>query len=144
MTPSNKKGSGQMDEADVRTVLRHSTTMIGSDEIPSKGANPHPRLYGTFPPVLSRYARDAGLLSLAEAVHRTTSFPTTKFRLPGRGFVPPGYDADFVLFDPTTILDRATYAAPRQYPTGIYPVFVNSVQAVRHTSARPGRAVRRA
>ncbi|MEW6297166.1 MAG: D-aminoacylase [Thermodesulfobacteriota bacterium] len=135
-----------MDEGDVRTVLRHPTTMIGSDGIPSSGANPHPRLYGTFPRVLGRYARVEGLLSLEEAVYRMTGFPATKFRLRDRGFVRPGSYADLVLFDPATIIDTATYAAPRQYPAGIHHVFVNGVQVVRdgrHTGARPGRAVRR-
>ena len=135
-----------MDEGDVRTVLRHPTTMIGSDGIPSTGANPHPRLYGTFPRVLGRYARTEALLSLEEAVYRMTGFPATKFRLRDRGFVRAEYYADLVLFDPTTIMDTATYAAPRQYPAGIRHVFVNGTQVVRdgqHTGARPGRALRR-
>jgi N-acyl-D-amino-acid deacylase len=135
-----------MDEADVRTVLCHPTTMIGSDGIPSTGANPHPRLYGTFPRVLGRYARTEALLSMEEAVYRMTGFPATKFRLRNRGFVRAGYYADLVLFDPATVMDTATYAAPRQYPTGIRHVFVNGTQVVRegqHTGARPGRALRR-
>jgi N-acyl-D-amino-acid deacylase len=135
-----------MDEADVRTVLCHPTTMIGSDGVPAVGANPHPRLYGTFPRVLGRYARTEGLLSLEEAVRRMTGFPATKFRLRDRGFIRTGYYADLVLFDPATIIDTATYAAPRQYPRGIRHVFVNGIQVVRdgqHTGARPGRALRR-
>jgi len=135
-----------MDETDVRTVMRHPTTMIGSDGVPAVGAKPHPRLYGTFPRVLGRYARTAGLLSLEEAVYRMTGFPATKFRLRERGFVRPGFYADLVVFDPTTIVDTGTYADPRQYPAGIQHVFVNGVQVMcdgRHTGARPGRALRR-
>ncbi len=136
-----------MDEADVRTVMRHPTTMIGSDGVPAAGAKPHPRLYGTFPRVLGRYARAEGMLSLAEAVYRMTGFPATKFRLSERGFVHAGCYADLVMFDPATILDTGTYADPRQYPTGIRHVFVNGMPVVRdgrHTGARPGRALRRA
>ncbi len=136
-----------MDEADVRTVMRHPTTMIGSDGVPAAGAKPHPRLYGTFPRVLGRYARAEGLLPLAEAVYRMTGFPATKFRLHERGFVRAGFYADLVVFDPATIMDTGTYADPRQYPAGVRHVFVNGVPVTRngrHTGARPGRALRRA
>jgi dihydroorotase/N-acyl-D-amino-acid deacylase len=135
-----------MDEEDVRTVMRHPTTMIGSDGIPTQGGKPHPRLYGTFPRVLGRYARDLRILSMEEAVYRMTGLPATKFRLEGRGFVREGAYADLVLFDPSAVLDRATYADPRSFPDGIRHVFVNGVAVVRegrHTGARPGRALRR-
>jgi N-acyl-D-aspartate/D-glutamate deacylase len=135
-----------MAEADVRLVMRHPTTMIGSDGVPATGGRPHPRLYGTFPRVLGRYARDLGLIPLAEAVHRMTGLPAARFRLADRGRIRPGAFADVVLFDPGRVLDTATYAAPRQYPEGIVHVFVNGRQVVRdgrHTHARPGRALRR-
>jgi N-acyl-D-amino-acid deacylase len=135
-----------MDEEDVRTVMRHPTTMIGSDGIPTQGGKPHPRLYGTFPRVLGRYARDLRILSMEEAVYRMTGLPATKFRLEGRGFVREGAYADLVLFDPSAVLDRATYADPRSFPDGIRHVFVNGAAVVRegrHTGGRPGRALRR-
>src|SRR5713101_6582373 len=133
-----------MDEADVRTVMRHRTTMIGSDGI-AAGSRPHPRLYGTFPRVLGRYARDERLMSLAEAVHRMTGMPAEKFRLIERGFVRAGYFADLVIFDPALIADTGTYENPRQYPEGLSHVFVNGTVIVadgKHTGARPGRALR--
>src|SRR5437660_4952515 len=105
-----------MSEDDVRTVLAHPSTMIGSDGIPSPGGKPHPRLYGTFARVLGHYARDEGLLSLEEAVHRMTGLPATKFGLVGRGLIEPGRSADLVLFDAATIDDVATYQSPRQHP----------------------------
>jgi N-acyl-D-amino-acid deacylase len=134
-----------MDEADVRTVMRHPTTMIGSDGI-AAGSRPHPRLYATFPRVLARYARDAGLFSLEEGVHRMTGMAAEKFHLAGRGFVREGAYADLVIFDPARILDTATYADPRRYPEGISCVIVNGTIVARdgrHTGARPGRALRR-
>jgi N-acyl-D-amino-acid deacylase len=134
-----------MDEADVRTVMRHPSTMIGSDGI-ALGSKPHPRLYGTFPRVLGRYARDLGLLTLEEAVRRMTGMPAVKFHLKDRGFIRAGAFADLVLFDPATVVDTATYDDPRCYPTGISHVFVNGAAVVRdglHTGARPGRALRR-
>src|SRR6266851_789468 len=134
-----------MDEADVRTVMRHPSTMIGSDGI-AAGSRPHPRLYGTFPRVLGRYARDERLMSVAEAVHRMTGMPAEKFRLAERGFVRAGYFADLVIFDPASIADIGTYENPRQYPSGLSHVFVNGTAIVadgKHTGARPGRALRR-
>ena len=136
---------GTMDEADVRTVLRHPTTMIGSDGI-AAGSRPHPRLYGTFPRVLGHYARDERLMSVAEAVHRMTGMPAEKFKLAERGFVRVGYFADLVIFDPASIADVGTYENPRQYPNGLSHVFVNGTAIVaegKHTGARPGRALRR-
>ena len=135
-----------MDEGDVRTVLRHPTTMIGSDGIPTTGGKPHPRLYGTFPRVLGHYARKEGLFPLETAIHRMTGLPATKFRLEDRGFVREGAFADLVVFDPARILDIATYEDPRRHPEGIHHVFVNGTAIVRggeHTGARPGRALRR-
>jgi N-acyl-D-amino-acid deacylase len=135
-----------MNEEDVRTVMRHHSTMIGSDGI-AAGSRPHPRLYGTFPRVLGHYARDGGLMPLHEAIHRMTGFPATKFRLEGRGFLRAGSFADIVVFDQASIIDTATYQEPRRYPEGINHVFVNGVEVAcdgRHTGARPGRALRRA
>jgi N-acyl-D-amino-acid deacylase len=134
-----------MDEADVRAVMCHPTTMIGSDGI-ATGSRPHPRLYGTFPRVLGHYARDEKVLPLAEAVRRMTGMAADKFRLEERGYIRPGYFADLVLFDPDKIGDVGTYESPRQYPAGINYVFVNGTAVMaegRHTGARTGRALRR-
>ena len=135
-----------MCEDDVRTVLRHPTTMIGSDGIPMAEGKPHPRLYGTFPRVLGHYVRDSGILALEEAIHRMTGLPAAKFRLDRRGLLREGWYADLVLFDPDTIGDRATYDEPRQTAAGIAEVLVNGTAVFRdgrHTAARPGRAARR-
>ena len=136
-----------MDEADVQTVMRHPSTMIGSDGIPTLEGKPHPRLYGTFARVLGHYARDLGLFPLEEAIHRMTAMSARKFGLTDRGEIRPGAYADLVLFDPVHIIDRGTFEDPNQYPDGIARVFVNGVEAVRdgeHTGARAGRALRRA
>lgn len=134
-----------MSEDDVRTVLAHPTTMIGSDGVPS-GGKPHPRLYGCFARVLGHYVREARVLDLATAIHRMTGMPAAKFQLAGRGLVRAGAFADLVVFDPATVADVATYADPRRFPAGIRAVYVNGVAVARdgaHTGARPGRALRR-
>ena len=134
-----------MDENDVRTVMAHPSTMIGSDGLPM-GGKPHPRLYGTFPRVIGHYAREGGLMTLEAAIHRMTGMPAEKFQLRDRGVIREGAFADLVIFEAKEILDTATYADPRRYPTGISHVFVNGTAVVRdgaHIGARPGRALRR-
>ncbi len=134
-----------MDEGDVRTVMIHPLTMIGSDGIPA-GGKPHPRLWGTFPRVLGRYVREAGVLELAEAVHRMTGAPARRFGITDRGRIEVGAFADLVLFDPDTIIDVGTYEDPARPPVGIHGVWVNGRRIAigrDHTGDRPGRALRR-
>jgi N-acyl-D-amino-acid deacylase len=134
-----------MDEGDVRRVLKHELCMIGSDGLPSQGGKPHPRLYGTFPRVLARYARDEGLLTLEEAVHKMTGLPARRFRLDRRGELKEGWFADIVVLDPQAVTDAATYEDPRQYPRGIDRVVVNGqvvAERGKQTGTRPGRLLR--
>lgn len=113
----------QMDEADLRRVLAHPRTMVGSDGIP--GPYPHPRLWGSFPRVLGHYARELGLLTLEDAVRRMTSLPAAVFGLPGRGVLQVGCAADLVLFDADRVIDRADYQQPCEPSAGIDLVLVN-------------------
>jgi N-acyl-D-amino-acid deacylase len=135
-----------MDEGDVRMVMAHPSTMTGTDGLDT-GSKPHPRAWGTYPRILGRYVREEGVLSLADAVWRMTGFPAQKFALKDRGAVRRGAFADIVLFDPETVIDRATYEDPRTGPAGMPHVLVNGQFVVRygkHTHARAGRAVRKA
>jgi N-acyl-D-amino-acid deacylase len=135
-----------MDEADVRAVMAHPSTMIGSDGVPA-GGKPHPRLYGCFPRVLGHYVREERVLDLPTAIHRMTGMPAVKFKLADRGVIRPRAFADLVVFDPARIRDTATYDDPRRFPDGIRAVYVNGTAVARdgeHTAARPGRALRRA
>ncbi|MGA7341349.1 MAG: D-aminoacylase [Terracidiphilus sp.] len=113
-------------EEDMRRILRHPATMIGSDGLPCD-PHPHPRLWGTFPRVLGVYSREEKLLSLAEAIHKMTGMPAQRFGLAGRGLIREGYGADLALFDPETIIDTATYADPIRPARGISSVWVNGV-----------------
>lgn len=135
-----------MCEDDVRTVMRHASTMIGSDGLPTLQGKPHPRLYGTFARVLGRYARDEGVLPLAEAVWRMTGFPAQKFNLRDRGVLKEGAKADLVLFDPECIIDVGTFEDPNHAPKGIAAVYVNGKLAAQNgkaTTSRAGRVLRR-
>jgi N-acyl-D-amino-acid deacylase len=134
-----------MDEADVQRVLGFPHTMIGSDGLPHD-FHPHPRLWGTFPRVLGHYCRDLGLFELEEAVRKTTGLPAARFGLSGRGKLAAGAYADITVFDPATVIDRATFEKPIAPAAGIEHVFVNGrpVWAEgKPTGDRPGRALRR-
>jgi N-acyl-D-amino-acid deacylase len=132
-------------EENVESIMCHPTTMFGSDGTERGGRSDHPRTYGTFPRVLGRYVREEKLLPLEEAIRKMTSFPASRLDLEDRGIIRTGAAADITIFDPDTIIDRATYAEPRQHPEGIPFVIVNGEVVVdhgEHTGARPGRALR--
>ncbi|MDP6816353.1 MAG: amidohydrolase family protein, partial [Alphaproteobacteria bacterium] len=134
----------RIDEADVQRVLSYPGAMVGSDGIPDD-PHPHPRLWGTFPRVLGHYARDLGLFSLAEAVHRMTGLPAAQFGFADRGVLRAGAFADVVIFNDRTIKDTATYQAPSQPAAGIEQVLVNGRTVWRDGQAsgeRPGRPIR--
>ena len=142
----------QMSEEDVKTVMRHPFTAIGSD---SAAISPHgkrsqdkihPRAYGTFARVLGHYARDEGLFPLEEGVRRMTSLPAQRLRLSDRGTIHGGAFADLVAFDPARIIDTATYPEPHAFARGVQHVWVNGkavIERGRHTGALPGRVLRR-
>ncbi len=135
-----------MSEEDVRRILCHPATAIGSDGLPHD-PRPHPRLWGAFPRVLGHYSRDLGLLPLTTAVHKMTGLSARRFGLAERGEVREGYWADLVLFDPASIRDVATYADPRRPAAGIAAVWVNGVPTSRNqtpTGERGGRFLPRA
>jgi N-acyl-D-amino-acid deacylase len=140
-----------MSEDNIRKQIQLPWVSFGSDaaSLAPEGvflrSNPHPRAYGNFARVLGTYARDEGLLNLAEAVRRLTSLPAATLQLRRRGRLVPGFFADVVVFDPTSVQDHATFDQPHQYATGVRHVFVNGMPVLtdgEHTGALPGRVVR--
>ena len=141
-------------EDDIRTIVRSPTALIGSDGncvadygVTGQGM-PHPRFYGTFPRIIGHYVRDERLLPLEQAVHKMTGATAAALKLRDRGLLAPGYRADIAIFDPADFRDRATYAEPHRYPTGLRTtVIVNGILVVDHavhTGALPGMVLRRA
>jgi N-acyl-D-amino-acid deacylase len=130
-----------MSEEDVRRILQHPASMIGSDGLPND-PRPHPRLWGTFPRVLGHYCREQGIFPLAQAVHKMTGLPAQRFRLAGRGQIREGCHADLVLFDPETIKDTATFSNPVCAAEGITAVWVNGVLSYKNGDATGQRAGR--
>lgn len=135
-----------MHEPDLVLALGDPATMIGSDGLPpGVGGKPHPRMYGTFPRVLARYAKDLGVLTQTDAVRRMTSLPAEAFGLGDRGLVAAGRAADLVAFDAVSVRDRATYEDSTRPPTGIAWVMVNGEVVVRdghYLGHRAGRRLR--
>ena len=140
-----------MSEENLRKNIAWPFMMFGSDaaamapEPPFTARNPHPRSYGNFARLLGKYVREEKVISLAEAVHRLTGLSAETLRLADRGCLAPGCYADVVVFDPDTIADRATFAAPHQYAVGVDHVLVNGVLTLEdgdHTGAFAGRFVK--
>lgn len=135
----------QMHEDDVRRVLSHPASMVGSDGLPND-PHPHPRLWGTFPRVLGRYVRDLQLMSLEQAIHKMTGLSAQQYGLLCRGLLRVNMMADLVVFDADLVSDAATYENPRQQAAGIDYVCVNgqlSWQQGQQTQARAGRYIKR-
>ena len=93
---------------------------------------PHPRSYGTMPRFFGKYVREQKLMNMETAVHKVTALPASRLALKERGLLVPGYHADIVVFNPDTIMDKATFANPHQFPDGIEYVFVNGVLTLAH------------
>ena len=134
-----------MDEGDVRNILAFEHTMVGSDGLPG-GKKPHPRLWGTFPRVLGHYSRDVGLFSLETAVWKMSGLTAKNFGLANRGTIATGHHADVVVFDATTVIDKATYDTPMEPAEGIEAVIVNGALTWHqgaHSGARHGQVITR-
>lgn len=136
-----------MGDDDIARILRHPMVSIASDS----GLNtfgegvPHPRGYGNAVRALGLYVRERRVISLEEAVRKMTSLPAAQFGFSDRGRLAPGLAADLVIFNPATVGETSTYAAPHAYPTGIAHVIVNGVAVVAdgtQTDARPGQVLR--
>ncbi|HET7564993.1 MAG TPA: D-aminoacylase [Gemmatimonadaceae bacterium] len=105
----------------------------------------HPRAYGNYPRILGRYVREQHVLTLEDAIRKMTWAVAQRLSIHDRGMLHQGMYADVVIFDPNTIIDRATYEQPHQLSAGVREVFVNGVEVVRdghHTGAEPGMMVR--
>jgi N-acyl-D-amino-acid deacylase len=134
-----------MHEDDVRRVLAHPRAMVGSDGIPGTDA-PHPRLWGTFPRVLGYYARQEQLFALEIAVHKMTGHTANVFGFKDRGVLKAGAIADVTVFDPKSVLDRATFEKPTTPSDGIAHVIVGGdivLENGQQSAARPGRLLSR-
>jgi N-acyl-D-amino-acid deacylase len=140
-----------MSEPDVELALKQPWVSIDND---SSGTSPegilgqehpHPRAYGTFPRVLSKFVREEHLLTLPEAIRKMSALPAQRMRITDRGVLKQGMWADIVVFDPDMIHDVATYENPNQFSVGMKYVLVNGVPVIddgQMTNTLPGKILR--
>ncbi len=138
-------------EEDLRYGLKQAWTSIGLDggeeslDGPLFDPHGHPRAFGSMPRFLGHYVRDEHLLPLEQAIRKITSLPAQRERLRDRGLLKEGFFADITIFDPATILDKATYENPAELSQGIKDVFVNGsleYEDGKLTGATAGKALR--
>jgi N-acyl-D-aspartate/D-glutamate deacylase len=136
-------------EEQTRAAIVSPLSMIASDGFIEDGRG-HPRTSGTYAKVLGRYVRDEGVVELKDALRRMTLDPARRLErrtpaLANKGRIRVGADADLTIFDPATVIDRATYEDATIPSAGIPYVIVRGQLVVDRgtiTSARPGRAIR--
>src|SRR5215472_2950371 len=137
-----------MSEDDMKAALKSPLVSICTDSSaratdgPLAGSKSHPRGWGTYPRILGKYVRDQHLMPMELAIHKMTGLPASNVGLQQRGLLRVGYFADVTIFDPQTVIDRATFEEPNQYPVGINFVIVNGqieVDNGKRTAALAGR-----
>lgn len=140
-----------MEEKSTEKILAHPLVMISSDAgshapyPPMTRSIAHPRAYGTFPRAIAKYVRERKICSLEEMIKKMTSMPADKLKLKQKGRLSEGKDADVVIFDFSTIRDKAEFTDPHQYPEGIPFVIVNGeivIDKGEHSGAMPGKVLR--
>ncbi|MGC1485674.1 MAG: D-alanyl-D-alanine carboxypeptidase/D-alanyl-D-alanine-endopeptidase [Candidatus Acidiferrum sp.] len=138
-------------EEDIKTGLEQPWTSIGLDanemslDGPIFEPHTHPRAFGAMPRFLGHYVRDEHLMPLSAAIRKITSLPAQREHLNNRGILKPGYFADVTIFDPATIIDKATFVSPAQLSEGIDYTIVNGQIEYDHgklTGAAAGKVLR--
>jgi len=131
-------------EADLVRILQYPATSIACDCGASTETRQHPRAFGTFPRVLGRYVREQKVLTWEDAIRKMTALPAATIGMIDRGLLANGMAADVTVFDPATVIDRATYEDAGQLSEGVRYVLVNGRVAVRHgrvTGEQGGRVL---
>jgi len=132
-----------MVEADIGQLMAWPETNICTD---GSLTDLHPRGTGSFPRVLGRYVREQKLMPLETAIHKMTGLSASHMGFTDRGLIRQGAVADLVLFNPETVIDRATPLKPDTLSAGITSVWVSGELIFSDGAAtdnRPGKIIRR-
>ncbi len=127
-----------MNESNMDRVILKSYVMVGSDsgsrtiDGPLGIGRPHPRTFGTFPKFFHDYVFGKKLISMEEAVRKTSTAACERFGIEKRGKLVEQFFADIVMIDPKGIKDSATYKNPLAYPKGIVNLFVNGKASIKN------------
>jgi N-acyl-D-amino-acid deacylase len=133
-------------EDDLIKILQDPVTSMACDCGASTATRVHPRFYGSYPRVLGRYVREQKIMTLEQAIRKSSWLPASTIGMSDRGLIAAGMAADVVVFDANTIIDHATYENPALPSEGVKTVIVNGVVALKDGSAtglRGGRALLR-
>jgi N-acyl-D-amino-acid deacylase len=120
-----------VDERNIEKALQHPSSIVSTNgagyslEHQEKKEFVHPRSFGTFPMVLSRFVEQKKILSWEEAIHKMTGKPAQKFGIEKRGILREGNYADIVVFHPSQLAAPASFENPYQYAKGMQWVLVN-------------------
>ncbi|MCB0685934.1 MAG: hypothetical protein KDC53_05400 [Saprospiraceae bacterium] len=111
-----------MNEALQETFIVDPDIMISSDGGPSLR---HPRSYGSFSKIIEKYVVNEQKLSLEAAIHKMSGLTASRLPIADRGILRQGFKADILVFNPTQIQARSTYANPYVKSKGLKKVFIN-------------------
>ena len=136
-----------MTEANKMRAMREEFVSFCTDVGPAGGSriSSHPRGYGSFPRILSRYVRDHGVISLEKAIAKMSAVAANQILVHDRGRIAEGLAADLAIFDYDQITDRATFAEPLLPAEGAHYTIVNGevvFEANKFTGKLPGRVLR--
>jgi N-acyl-D-aspartate/D-glutamate deacylase len=140
-----------MSESDLRAAMKAPFVSFCTDsgaralDGPLAGSKSHPRGWGSYPRILGHYVREERLLTLEQAIHKMSGMPASRVGLKDRGLIKEGMFADLTIFDPQTVIDRATFDVPNQHPVGIQFVIINgklNVDKGERTQVLSGRVIR--
>lgn len=112
-------------------ALKSPLSIIASDGASYKmedireGFLVHPRSFGCFSRVLSRYVYEKNIISIEDAIKKMTALPALKAGLAYRGAIEHNYFADIAIFNPKLIKDMASFENPFQYAEGFHTVIIN-------------------
>jgi N-acyl-D-amino-acid deacylase len=136
-----------MEDDAIAAAASDPNASICSDIVGGDHNTINPVAYGTFPRVLGRVARDGGHMTMEEAIRKMTSLPAKQMGLEDRGVIRKGAFADITIFNPDTIIDRASFGNPYQKSEGIEYVIINGKVVLEngtyHRDALAGRVIRR-
>ena len=134
------------DEEDLAAILRDPFSNLISDSTYPTEGQPHPRVYGTFVHLLTRFVRERGDLTPEAAIHKMTGRPAAVLGMPDRGVLAPGAQADINIFAPEDLREPGTYQDPCRMAEGMDTVLVAGAPVIDggvYTGALAGRIVRR-
>jgi N-acyl-D-aspartate/D-glutamate deacylase len=133
----------------IKTGIAAPGVMIASDGM-RYAKLAHPRTAGTFTRVLGKYVREEKVISLSEAIEKMTLLPAKRLEniapsMRFKGRVQVGADADITIFNPNTVIDKATFEKGLAFSGGVEYVLVNGVFVLKNgqtvANVLPGQPV---